>query len=146
MAKPKGNQLGSGGDPKLIYVAKQSGSSQDPETGESMTFAKGVTRVRGGHMLLRLVPEYFEPVEDHVHYDVEQATKGPGEQRGARGAIAKAASRAGGKAAPTPEATTTTTPDATSTAEPSDANTSTSEPEPQGSRGIRLSDLRGGEG
>jgi hypothetical protein len=38
--------------------------------------------VRQGHELLRCYPEFFEPVENGVKYDVEQATAAPGELRG----------------------------------------------------------------
>ena len=38
-------------------------------------------RVRAGHPLLRDQAEHFEPIDTHVHYDVEQATAAPGELR-----------------------------------------------------------------
>ena len=38
-------------------------------------------RVRKGHSLLRSHPEYFEPVDRDVKYDIEQATAAPGERR-----------------------------------------------------------------
>jgi hypothetical protein len=38
--------------------------------------------VRQGHELLRCYPEFFEPIENGVKYDVEQATAAPGELRG----------------------------------------------------------------
>lgn len=42
----------------------------------------GVTRVREGHRMLEAYRSYFEPVDTGVHYEVEQATSGPGEKRG----------------------------------------------------------------
>jgi hypothetical protein len=51
-----------------VFVATQSGSAQGKK-GDSYVFIKGVTRVRAGHELLKLVPDYFEPADDHVHYD-----------------------------------------------------------------------------
>lgn len=63
-----------------VFVAKESGSTEIK--GESYVFVKGVTRVREGHPILKTCPEYFEPVEEHVHYDVEKATAAPGEKRG----------------------------------------------------------------
>jgi hypothetical protein len=62
-----------------VYIATQSGASD--VDGETYVFTKGSTRVRAGHPLLRAVPDYFEPVDDHIHYDVEQATRAPGEKR-----------------------------------------------------------------
>lgn len=47
--------------------------------GKRVMVRKGVTRVRQGHQLLRENPERFKPLD--VHYDVEQATKAPGERR-----------------------------------------------------------------
>lgn len=63
-----------------VYVARESGAAN--VDGEDLVFVKGVTRVRGGHPLLKAVPDYFEPVDEAVHYEVEQATKAPGEKRG----------------------------------------------------------------
>jgi hypothetical protein len=63
-----------------VYVAIDSGSCEIK--GENFSFTKGTTLVRDGHALLKAVPEAFELVSDHVHYDVEQATAAPGEKRG----------------------------------------------------------------
>jgi hypothetical protein len=63
-----------------VYVANQSGGAEIK--GDFYPFVKGVTRVREGHPLLKSVPEYFDPVENAVHYDLEKATAGPGEKRG----------------------------------------------------------------
>lgn len=46
---------------------------------------KGHTRVRAGHELLQRAGSCFDPVDLEVHYDVEQATRAPGEKRGLRG-------------------------------------------------------------
>jgi hypothetical protein len=63
-----------------VYVAIDSGSCEIK--GENFSFTKGTTLVREGHALLKAVPDAFELVSDHVHYDVEQATAAPGEKRG----------------------------------------------------------------
>jgi hypothetical protein len=63
-----------------VYIATQSGVAEIK--GEPLVFTKGVTRVRHGHPLLKAIPEAFEPVNDHVHYEVEKATAAPGEKRG----------------------------------------------------------------
>ncbi len=63
-----------------VYIAKDSGSAEIK--GEVYVFHKDVTRVRAGHPLLKAVPDAFHPVTDRIHYDVEQATKAPGEKRG----------------------------------------------------------------
>lgn len=63
-----------------VYVATESGTCE--VDGESLTFVKGVTRVRVGHPLLEAVPDYFKPVEDAVHHEWERATAAPGEKRG----------------------------------------------------------------
>jgi hypothetical protein len=70
MAKSKGG----------VYVAIESGSAE--VKGQLYSFIKGVTRVRDGHPLLKDHGVFFEPVDEHVHYEVEQATAAPGEQRG----------------------------------------------------------------
>jgi hypothetical protein len=63
-----------------VYVATQSGCCEIK--GELFVFVKGVTRVRGGHGLLKACPDYFEAADEHVHHEIEQATKAPGEKRG----------------------------------------------------------------
>ncbi len=63
-----------------VYVANESGSAE--VDGETLTFTKGVTRVRVGHPLLKGREHLFDPIEMTVHYDVEQATAAPGEKRG----------------------------------------------------------------
>lgn len=63
-----------------VYVAKESGSAE--VNGETLTFTRGITRVRAGHPLLKGRESLFAPVDDTVHYDVEQATAAPGEKRG----------------------------------------------------------------
>ena len=62
-----------------VYVARESGSAT--YKGEEAVFVKGVTRVRRGHWLLKRVAYAFEPVDEGIHYDVEQATSSPGERR-----------------------------------------------------------------
>lgn len=62
-----------------FYVATQSGVTEIK--GESYTYMKDVTRVRAGHPLLEAAPDYFKPVDDHIHHDVEAATAKPGEKR-----------------------------------------------------------------
>lgn len=66
-----------------ILVACESGSALVGD--ETYTFVRGVTRIRADHPLALSNPDYFEAVSEHVHYDVEQATRAPGEKRaGAR--------------------------------------------------------------
>jgi len=62
-----------------IYAATQSFAAD--LDGEPV-FVNKDERVRAGHPLLDQNPGFFEPVEDAVHYDVEQATSAPGEKRG----------------------------------------------------------------
>lgn len=45
---------------------------------------KGQDRVRAGHSLLDANPQFFDPVELGVTYDVESASAEPGSKRGAR--------------------------------------------------------------
>ena len=59
-------------DKAEVFVATESGACEID--GEPLIFTKGITRVRAGHPLLKAVPDYFAPVEDRVHYDLEQAT------------------------------------------------------------------------
>lgn len=63
-----------------IYVAIESGFAE--VKGQLYQFTKGVTRVRAGHPLLKDHGVFFEPVDEHVTYEVEQATAAPGEKRG----------------------------------------------------------------
>lgn len=60
-----------------VYVCKESGAFV--YNGQMVVVNKDVTRVRKGHPMLDQYPELFEPIT--VHYDVEQATAGPGEKR-----------------------------------------------------------------
>jgi hypothetical protein len=62
-----------------IYVATQSFAA---EVDGDPVFVNKDERVRAGHPLLDTNPDFFEPVDDVVHYDVEQATAAPGEKRG----------------------------------------------------------------
>lgn len=63
-----------------IYVAVESGTVRIGD--QDYPFTKGVTRVRAGHVLLKDHGVFFEPASEHVHYEVEQATKAPAEKRG----------------------------------------------------------------
>ena len=63
-----------------IYVATHTFSTD--YDGKTEFVHRGVTRVRAGHPLVRLNPQFFAPVD--AHYDVEQATAAPGEKRGRR--------------------------------------------------------------
>jgi hypothetical protein len=64
-----------------ILVARETGSATID--GEVFAVTAGHTRVREGHALLRATPaEWWEPIT--AHYEVEQATAAPGEQRGAK--------------------------------------------------------------
>ena len=64
-----------------VYVASDSGHAEIK--GVPYAFHKGITRVRAGHPLTQLdgFTNIFEPVDEHVHYDVEQATAAPDETR-----------------------------------------------------------------
>lgn len=48
--------------------------------GDLVFVHKGRTRVRKGHPILKGNEHLFGPID--VHYDVEQATRAPGERRG----------------------------------------------------------------
>lgn len=63
-----------------IYVATTAFSCE--LDGEPVVVTAG-ERIRRGHPLLRKQPDYFEPVDATVQYDVEQATAAPGELRAA---------------------------------------------------------------
>lgn len=58
-----------------IYVATESFASA---SGDAIA---GVTRVREGHKLLKMYPDWFQPIEDQLVREVEQATAAPGETR-----------------------------------------------------------------
>jgi len=63
-----------------IYIATNSFATH--VDGKRVMVRKGVTRVREGHPLLKDNPDRFKPID--VQYDVEQATKAPGEKRPVR--------------------------------------------------------------
>ncbi len=50
--------------------------------GEQIIVQAGETRVREGHKMLEVYRGMFEPTDQGVHFDVEQATAAPGELRG----------------------------------------------------------------
>jgi hypothetical protein len=58
--------------------------------GEQISVAAGEF-VRAGHSLLKRREDHFEPVESFGRFDVEQATKAPGEKRAYRRKVAKPA-------------------------------------------------------
>ena len=62
-----------------IYVARSSGVVKID--GKLHNYYGGTTRVRAGHPLLKAAPGAFKPME--LDYDIEKATKAPGEKRGA---------------------------------------------------------------
>jgi hypothetical protein len=61
--------------PGKIYVATETFSSAYV----SETIHEGVTRVREGHILLEMHPDYFTPVadQDEVHFDSERGPVAP---------------------------------------------------------------------
>jgi hypothetical protein len=61
-----------------IYVARESFSC---ELDGVPVFVTAGERVRAGHKLLRQQASFFEPADETVRYDVEQATAAPGERR-----------------------------------------------------------------
>lgn len=63
-----------------IFVANSTFATEID--GVQVIVHKGHTRVREGHELLARAGSCFDPVDLEVHYDVEQATKAPGEKRG----------------------------------------------------------------
>jgi len=63
-----------------ILVANTSFSVEIEGVPHAIT--QGKTRVRAGHPIALQNPEYFDPAEEHVDFDVEAATKAPGEKRG----------------------------------------------------------------
>jgi hypothetical protein len=69
-----------------VFVANTSFSAQrkakKKADREVLQVHAGATRVRKGHWLLDQCPKLFDPVDDGVTYEVEQATAAPGEKRG----------------------------------------------------------------
>jgi hypothetical protein len=61
-----------------IYVARSTGVVR--VDGKLTNYYGGTTRVRAGHPLLKAAPNAFVPMK--LDYDIEQATKAPGEKRG----------------------------------------------------------------
>ena len=65
-----------------LYVANQSAATI--VDGEEVWVKEG-DLVRAGHPILKGREWLFQPATDYVRFDVEQATKAPGEKRGAAG-------------------------------------------------------------
>jgi len=63
-----------------VYVAIESFCAD--VAGTPTVVHKGVTRVREGHVLLATYPMFFQPADEGVHYDVEDAAAEPGRKRG----------------------------------------------------------------
>jgi len=63
-----------------VLVARESFSTTI--NGTKYNIVKGKHRVRAGHPLAVQNPQFFEAVADEVDFDIEQATKAPGEKRG----------------------------------------------------------------
>lgn len=68
------------GDGKIFVAVDSAAFEYD---GDMIVVHKGVTRVREGHPMLKEHQELFKPID--VHYDIEQATRAPGERRTLRG-------------------------------------------------------------
>lgn len=65
---------------ETIYIANETFATE--VAGIPYMIRKGIDRVRGAHPLYKQTPQYWDPVEDKVTYDVERATAAPGEKRG----------------------------------------------------------------
>lgn len=63
-----------------VYVANTTFSTD--LDGAAVVVHKGNDRVRGDHPLYLQCPELFDPITDHVRFDVETAAATPGEDRG----------------------------------------------------------------
>lgn len=75
---------GSGG----VFVATESFAVEMAD-GSTAIIHKGITRAREGHEVMAGGRrQFWEPVDDRVDYDVEQATAAPGETRGGTPAAA----------------------------------------------------------
>ena len=70
-----------------IFRAK-SGFSYDDENGSPVTVNRG-DLVRRGHPVLKGRDELFEPVDNKVRFDVEEATAEPGAKRGPQGSTTR---------------------------------------------------------
>ncbi len=66
-----------------VWVASETVQVQLAD-GSSEFLYEGITRAREGAAILSEHRGYFKPVDDGVHFDVEQATASPGEKRGSR--------------------------------------------------------------
>ena len=63
-----------------VFVANTTFSTE--VDGVPTIVSAGSDRVREGHPLLAANPQFFDPVEVGVTFEVERATKEPGEKRG----------------------------------------------------------------
>ena len=62
-----------------ILVANTSFSTE--VDGVPQIITRGRTRVRKGHPIATQNPDYFDELEERVDFDIETATKKPGEKR-----------------------------------------------------------------
>lgn len=69
-----------------IYAAKQPFSARVGD--DRVSVAKGEL-ARADHELVKNYPSLFEPVDNIIRFDVEQATQAPGEKRGEKRARKK---------------------------------------------------------
>ena len=65
-----------------MFVATESFAVEMAD-GSTAIIRKGITRARDGHEVMAGgLRQFWEPTDDHVDYEVEQATAAPGEARG----------------------------------------------------------------
>ena len=62
-----------------ILIANTSFSTE--VDGVPQIITRGRTRVRKGHPIAEQNPDYFDELEERVDFDIETATKKPGEKR-----------------------------------------------------------------
>lgn len=64
-----------------VYVAKESGHAEID--GQEYVFHRGRTRVSGDSVVAKMkgFDLFFEPADEHLSYQTEQATAAPGERR-----------------------------------------------------------------
>lgn len=67
--------------PNQVLEAIEGFATEDPVTRTPVIVQAGSTRIAADHWLARTYPQHFQPVDEHLTYEIEEATDEPGRRR-----------------------------------------------------------------